>query len=200
MPAGASSHGITSAAASSQSLLDVRTVLYVLKEVADVAAELLVRLEAEGDDGDEAEGKPLPALQGPGGVVAAVLALEGEVLGTFEGGRECWRRVNVWAKRALWRVGEGWNGMGSGVEVEMGEWKHVLCVPHVKKKNIVGGVTRFCGRRGCRGWCRGLCSEGGRLGSLLSFGSSERGARGVRSGGVARVMAEVAVYRFGRRG
>jgi hypothetical protein len=41
-------------------LLHVRAVLDVLVEVADVAADLLVRLQREGDDGDEAEGEPFP--------------------------------------------------------------------------------------------------------------------------------------------
>jgi hypothetical protein len=43
-------------------LLHVRAVLDVLEEVADVATNLLVGLEAKGNDGDEAEGEPFPAL------------------------------------------------------------------------------------------------------------------------------------------
>ena len=41
-------------------LLHVGAVLDVLPEVADVAADLVVGLEREGDDGDEAEGEPFP--------------------------------------------------------------------------------------------------------------------------------------------
>lgn len=37
-----------------------RGVLDVLVEVADVAADLVPRLDGEGDDGHEAEGEPLP--------------------------------------------------------------------------------------------------------------------------------------------
>lgn len=57
--------------------LHIRPILDVLPEVADVAADLLVGLKAEGDDGDEAEGEPFPALHWARGEVAAVLALEG---------------------------------------------------------------------------------------------------------------------------
>jgi len=62
--------------------LDVGAVLDVLPEVADVAADLLIGLDAEWDDRDEAEGEPFPPLHGAGGEVAAVLALEGEVVAT----------------------------------------------------------------------------------------------------------------------
>jgi hypothetical protein len=41
-------------------LLHVRAVLDVLPEIADVAADLVVGFEAEGDEGDEAEGEPFP--------------------------------------------------------------------------------------------------------------------------------------------
>lgn len=41
-------------------LLHVRAVLDVLPEIADVAADFLVGLEREGDDGDEAECEPFP--------------------------------------------------------------------------------------------------------------------------------------------
>lgn len=44
-------------------LLDVRAVLDVLIEVADVAADFLVGLQREGNDGDEAEGEPFPRKQ-----------------------------------------------------------------------------------------------------------------------------------------
>lgn len=42
-------------------VLRIRTVLEVLKEVADVAADLVPGAERKGDDGDEAEGEPFPA-------------------------------------------------------------------------------------------------------------------------------------------
>lgn len=74
--------------AAGQHLLHVGPVPDVLPEVTDVAADLLVGLEAEGDDGDEAEGEPLPALHGARAEVAAVLALHGEVLGASELGLE----------------------------------------------------------------------------------------------------------------
>lgn len=57
--------------------LHVRPILDILPEVADVAAELLVRFEAERYDGDEAKSEPFPALHRARRVVAAVLALEG---------------------------------------------------------------------------------------------------------------------------
>jgi hypothetical protein len=41
-------------------LLHVGAILDILPEIADVAADLLVRLERERDDGDEAEGEPFP--------------------------------------------------------------------------------------------------------------------------------------------
>jgi hypothetical protein len=43
-------------------LLHVRSVLDILAEVANVASDLLVRLERERDNGHEAEGEPFPAL------------------------------------------------------------------------------------------------------------------------------------------
>jgi hypothetical protein len=43
-------------------LLHIRAVLYILAEIANVAAHLLVRLEREGDNGHEAECEPFPAL------------------------------------------------------------------------------------------------------------------------------------------
>lgn len=43
-------------------LLHVGPVLDVLPEIADVAADFLVGLEREGDQRDEAECEPLPAL------------------------------------------------------------------------------------------------------------------------------------------
>lgn len=41
-------------------LLHVGPILDVLPEIANVAANFLVGLQAKGDDGDEAEGKPFP--------------------------------------------------------------------------------------------------------------------------------------------
>lgn len=41
-------------------LLHIRSVLDILPEIADVAANFLIRLERERDDGDEAEGEPFP--------------------------------------------------------------------------------------------------------------------------------------------
>ena len=78
------------ASGSTQLCLNVWTVLDVLPKVADVTAELLVWLERERYDGNEAEGEPFPALHYATGVVAAVLALEGEVFGAGEAGGECW--------------------------------------------------------------------------------------------------------------
>lgn len=45
-----------------QLLLNVRSVFDVLSKMANMASDLLVRLERERDDGDEAECEPLPAL------------------------------------------------------------------------------------------------------------------------------------------
>ena len=86
-------------------LLHIRPVLDVLPEIADVAADLVVGLEAEGDERDEAEREPLPALQDAPAEVAAVLALHCDVLGAFEGGLEgC--GVFSWVER----LGEGKGG------------------------------------------------------------------------------------------
>lgn len=68
--------------------LHIRPILDILPEIADMAADLVVRLEAEGNQRDEAEGEPLPALHDAAAEVAAVLALHGDVLGAFEGGLE----------------------------------------------------------------------------------------------------------------
>lgn len=43
-------------------LLHVWAVLDVLPEIADVASDFLVRLEREGDYGDEAECEPFPEV------------------------------------------------------------------------------------------------------------------------------------------
>lgn len=45
-------------------LLDVRAVLDVLPEIADVAADFLARLQTKGQYGDEAEGEPFPMTGG----------------------------------------------------------------------------------------------------------------------------------------
>ena len=74
------------ASGSTQLCLNVWTVLDVLPKVADVTAELLVWLERERYDGNEAEGEPFPALHWTSGEVTAVLALEGQVLGTGKAG------------------------------------------------------------------------------------------------------------------
>jgi len=68
--------------------LRFRTVLDVLPEIADVASDFFVRFQAEWDNGDEAEGKPFPALHHFASGVAAVLAVELDVFGAFEGGCE----------------------------------------------------------------------------------------------------------------
>jgi len=67
----------------------LRPILDVLPEMAHMAPDFLVRLEAEWDNGDEAEGKPFPALHYAAGVVAAILALKREVFGAGEAGGEC---------------------------------------------------------------------------------------------------------------
>jgi hypothetical protein len=74
-----------------------------------------VRLEAEGDERHEAEGEPLPALHGAGGVVAAVLALEGLRFGAFEGGGEgCGKLIRL----VVVRGGEGRTVCAAGEEEE----------------------------------------------------------------------------------
>ena len=78
------------ASGSTQLCLNVWTILDVLPKVADVTAELLVWLERERYDGNEAEGEPFPALHDAPAEVAAVLALHCDVLGAFEGGLEGW--------------------------------------------------------------------------------------------------------------
>lgn len=56
-------------------LLHIRTVLQWLGEAADWANDVLVGVHGEWEDGDEAEGEPVPALLDMGGVVTAVVAL-----------------------------------------------------------------------------------------------------------------------------
>jgi hypothetical protein len=58
--------GLLAARAAAHLLLHVRAVLDVLVEVADVAADFLVRLEREGDQGHEAEGEPFPGRKKDG--------------------------------------------------------------------------------------------------------------------------------------
>lgn len=57
-------------------------------ELTDVAADVLVGLEAEGYDRNETEREPLPALVDSCAEVAAVLALRCDVLVAFEEGGE----------------------------------------------------------------------------------------------------------------
>ena len=76
--------------------LHIRPVFDILPEITDVAAQLPVRLQGEGDDGDEAEREPFPALHGAGGEVATILALEGRVFGAGELGGEGWVVVLAW--------------------------------------------------------------------------------------------------------
>lgn len=64
--------------------LDVGTVLNVLVEVANVAADLVPRLQREGNDWYEAKGEPLPALEYMAAEVAAVLALASDLLVALE--------------------------------------------------------------------------------------------------------------------
>jgi hypothetical protein len=44
-------------------LLHVRAKLDILAEITDVAGDGVPGLEAEGDDGDEAEGEPFPVVE-----------------------------------------------------------------------------------------------------------------------------------------
>jgi hypothetical protein len=60
-------------------LLHVGAILDILPEIADVAADLLVRLERERDDGDEAEGEPFPECVSTASFVAECVG--GRVLG-----------------------------------------------------------------------------------------------------------------------
>lgn len=78
----------------------VRPILDILPEVADVATNLLVGFDGKRDHGDEAKGKPFPALHDAAAEVAAVLALHRDVFGAFE------RRAEGWCARL---VLESWN-------------------------------------------------------------------------------------------
>jgi hypothetical protein len=57
---------LAASAAAAHLLLHIRAVLDVLVEVADVAADFLVRLEREGDEGHKAEGEPFPGRKKDG--------------------------------------------------------------------------------------------------------------------------------------
>ena len=65
-------------------VLDVGPVFDVLVELANVAADVLIRFEAEGDHWNETEREPFPSFVHAGAVVAAVLTLCGDVLVAFE--------------------------------------------------------------------------------------------------------------------
>jgi hypothetical protein len=73
-------------------VLDVGSVFDVLVELADVAADVLIRFEAERDYWNETEREPLPSFVDARAVVAAVLALCGDVLVAFEERGEGCRR------------------------------------------------------------------------------------------------------------
>jgi len=64
-------------------------VFDVLIEFADVAANVLVGLKAERDDGNETEREPLPSFVNACAVVTAVLALCCDVLVAFKERGEC---------------------------------------------------------------------------------------------------------------
>jgi hypothetical protein len=59
-------------------LLHIRAVLDVLVEVADVAADFLVRLEREGDQRHEAESEPFPGRKKDGLVWAGGRRADGQ--------------------------------------------------------------------------------------------------------------------------
>ena len=65
-------------------VLHVRSVAQILVELTDVAADVLVGLEAEGNYWNETEREPLPSFVDARAVVTAVLALCGDVLVAFE--------------------------------------------------------------------------------------------------------------------
>lgn len=67
-------------AASAPHVLDVGAVLERLREVADVADDVLVTLEGQGQDGHEAECEPRVRLDDATRVVAAVVALANDAL------------------------------------------------------------------------------------------------------------------------
>lgn len=55
---------------------------------ADVATDVLVRLQAEGNNRNKTKGEPFPALVDTGREVAAVLTLRSDIFVTFQEGRE----------------------------------------------------------------------------------------------------------------
>jgi hypothetical protein len=65
-------------------------VFDVLVEFADVAADVLVGLEAEGNYWNETERKPFPSFIDARAMVAAVLALCGDVFVAFKERGECY--------------------------------------------------------------------------------------------------------------
>jgi hypothetical protein len=69
-------------------LQHIGPILYILPKMANMAPDLLVRLDAERDNGHEAKSKPFPALHDTTREVAAVLTLHGDVFGAFESGVE----------------------------------------------------------------------------------------------------------------
>lgn len=89
-------HGNRRPAPSFDLLLHVGSVLDVLPEIADVAADFLVGLHAEGDHGDEAECEPLPGEDG--------LAGERRLGGKGSRGRARGNGGRGWRE---WGVGEG---------------------------------------------------------------------------------------------
>jgi hypothetical protein len=65
-------------------VLDVGSVLDVLVELADVAADVLVGLETKWNNRDKTKRKPLPSFVDARAVITAVLALCGDVFVAFE--------------------------------------------------------------------------------------------------------------------
>jgi len=74
---------LLSSSASLHHVLHVGSVLEVLVESADMAANIFVRLKAEGNHRNKAEGEPFPALVDARREVAAVLALRGDIFVPF---------------------------------------------------------------------------------------------------------------------
>lgn len=64
--------------------LDIGSVLYGLREVADVADDVLVAVDGKRDDGHKAEGEPGVALDDMSGPVTTVVALTCDTLITFD--------------------------------------------------------------------------------------------------------------------
>jgi hypothetical protein len=72
-------------------VLDVGSVFDVLVELADVAADVLVGLKAKWDDWNKTKREPLPSFVDARAMVAAVLALCGDVFVAFEERGECYK-------------------------------------------------------------------------------------------------------------